>query len=521
LNPRRTLLALTHAFVLAVALGLAAFVCWLKVGSLDAWRYTSDLFTYDQVLAETMAGHFGLEYTYGNTFGDHAYPFLLLFLPLKLLLGKRMVVALLLLPPVAHVVTTAAAYILARRGGADTQTSLIASLLLIFPWGIVQGLYARRYGAHPLDELAGFFAIIMALSFRLADTRRRGWTIAAYLVTFLAFVSLKEETAVLGIVFAGALLLLGRARLALPTLGIGATALFAELIMMQASATPFNDRTMASGAVDFFTRVRTGGLGGFPRHIGREYLLVLGALVAALAIAAVVSRGVDRTAAALFAMGATKIALACVVRGDLDLTTWHNYPGVVMATGALFVQLTAPTSERGRTRTLAWVLAGAAAASFAIWQLPFAREQAAANTASSRLVETYRPALRELIREVDPNSVVAIAPVTAAEWTLCGHHRFTFYPRGVSRSPQGIAEYLVLQSMRVKIRSYYTPPRSGRELVRDHPEFRLVRRNSYFLLFRRIGWTPESRQSRARWLHYFGASSLGRVVPEGAGEPPR
>ncbi len=224
LNPRRTLLALTHAFVLAVALGLAAFVCWLKVGSLDAWRYTSDLFTYDQVLAETLAGHFGLEYTYGNTFGDHAYPFLLLFLPLKLLLGKRMVVALLLLPPVAYVVTTVAAYILARRGGADTHTSLVASFLLILPWGIVQGLYARRYGAHPLDELAGCFAIIMALAFRLTETRRSGWTTAAYLVTVLAFVSLKEETAVLGIVFASVLFLLDRARLALPTLGIAATA---------------------------------------------------------------------------------------------------------------------------------------------------------------------------------------------------------------------------------------------------------------------------------------------------------
>ncbi len=291
--------------------------------------------------------------------------------------------------------------------------------------------------------------------------------------------------------------------------------------MMQASATPFNDRTMASGALDFLARVRAGVLSGIPRRVGTEYLVVLGVLAAAFVLAVVVSRGVDRAAAALFATGATKIALACVVRGDLDLTTWHNYPGVVMATGALFVQLTASTNARGQTRALAWVLAGAAAASFATWQLPFAREQAAANAASSRLVETYRPALDELITKVAPDSVVAIAPLTAAEWALCGHHRFTFYPRGVSRSPQGIAEYLVLQNLRVKIRSYYTPPRSGREIARDHPEFQLVHRNSYFLLFRRVGWTPESRQSRTQWLHYFGASSLGRVVPEGAGELPR
>jgi len=496
---------------LASAVGLTAFVCWLKLCSLYSWRYTSDLFTYDQVLAETLAGHFGVEYTFGNIFGDHAYLFLLTLLPAKALLGEKMVVALLVLPPIAYLLTAIGGYATIRRTTGDVHLSLLCAWLLLLPYGVVEGLYHARHGAHPMDELAGFLVVGVALLLRRADTaeafERR--TRFAFVAALLAFVSLKEEYATLGLLFAAVLLAFERSRRNFSILLVTISALALEVGVMEASATPFNDRTMAGGVADFLSRLGSRNPWELVAELPFEYVAVLLSLTLAFVAAVRALRVFDRYAVALFVVGGAKIGLSLVVRDDVDLGSWHNYPGVFMLTGAVVLQLSAPSAARLRSLRLGWLYVSASVVAFLGTQLDLAVRYERMNSKGARLAAKYRPDLHEVIRKVEPDAVVAITPFTAAEWTLNGHHRYTFYPRGVDWSPIGIADYVVLESKQVQIRSFWTPPRSRRQVAEDHPEFRVIFRNGHFYLLKRYTWTAESRRARREWVDRFGAGSLG------------
>ena len=56
----------------ALAILLPALIGVLKIGALTTWQCTSDLFTHDGMLQETLRGHFFMEYAYGRQLGDHA-----------------------------------------------------------------------------------------------------------------------------------------------------------------------------------------------------------------------------------------------------------------------------------------------------------------------------------------------------------------------------------------------------------------------------------------------------------------
>src|SRR5687768_18401136 len=83
-----------------LALGLLIVISVLKINALTAWRYTSDLFTVDTLLQETLRGNFAMEFAYGRQFGDHACLIFLAMLPLKWLLGAKMVHLLVVLPAI-------------------------------------------------------------------------------------------------------------------------------------------------------------------------------------------------------------------------------------------------------------------------------------------------------------------------------------------------------------------------------------------------------------------------------------
>src|SRR4051794_26285943 len=88
--------------VLAIALPMTIGI--LKINALTAWRYTSDLFTVDTLLQETLRGNFTVEFAYGRQFGDHACLIFLALLPLKWALGTKMIFLLALLPAIVFAV---------------------------------------------------------------------------------------------------------------------------------------------------------------------------------------------------------------------------------------------------------------------------------------------------------------------------------------------------------------------------------------------------------------------------------
>lgn len=60
---------------------------------------------YDQMMSDTIRGNFGLEYTYGNQFADHAYLITLIFLPIKFLFGNLTPAFLISITPLSAGVT--------------------------------------------------------------------------------------------------------------------------------------------------------------------------------------------------------------------------------------------------------------------------------------------------------------------------------------------------------------------------------------------------------------------------------
>jgi hypothetical protein len=63
--------AVCRLTISTLALLFCGVLVLVKLGSLDAWRYTSDLFTYDQILTEALRGHL-VDYTFGWFLGEHA-----------------------------------------------------------------------------------------------------------------------------------------------------------------------------------------------------------------------------------------------------------------------------------------------------------------------------------------------------------------------------------------------------------------------------------------------------------------
>src|SRR5437762_82004 len=112
--------------VLALLIAVTAIA--LKFAALHAWRYSSDLFTFDLMLQETLRGHFALEYTYGRETGEHACLILLLLLPVKWLVGKHMVYVLLGIAPAIFLVCGAILYA-AVKAMAGMRSARVITLL--------------------------------------------------------------------------------------------------------------------------------------------------------------------------------------------------------------------------------------------------------------------------------------------------------------------------------------------------------------------------------------------------------
>jgi len=83
-----------------VLIVLATILIYLiKIQSLLSWRFTSDIFSYDTYLREIITNKKLVEFVYGNLLGDHAYLYLFLFIPLKLILKSNFIYFLLIINP--------------------------------------------------------------------------------------------------------------------------------------------------------------------------------------------------------------------------------------------------------------------------------------------------------------------------------------------------------------------------------------------------------------------------------------
>jgi hypothetical protein len=495
--------AVCRLTISTLALLFCGVLVLVKLGSLDAWRYTSDLFTYDQILTEALRGHL-VDYTFGWFLGEHAVLLLYLLLPIKALLGRHAVDLILLLPTLLHGLAAILLYRGLRQLGLGPFTALGSALCFLFSYRVVEALYCSDYGAQVVDTPAGPLAALLALTAILAERGRvrPGW-IWAWLLPLLL---LREDIALLAAVYFTLVSLQRRDRRHLRITIVCWAMTLAEWTLIRASATPFNFRVGALVA-GTLQKLRVTSPEVLIRSLPDHYLLPLLALVGAMVVAVLIAGRWSPHPAALFVIGLLKIAMGYVAQ-DTNLSTWHNQPGVVMITVAIVLQLAVADRKRARAAMLVLLLAASGVDLFHT-QLPFLELQMDRNARSQRLVAGYRVDLLPLIEQVPPERVVAIPAWTAIEWTRAGRSRFCFTPRGLTGSPRGIADYLVLETPLVQIRSPFDRRLSPEEIRAAYPEFRVAMENRHFVLLERVTLDDESRAWRAEWIRRFGSETLG------------
>jgi hypothetical protein len=494
-------------FLVLVLLGalVVTAITYVKLGSLFAWRYTSDLFVYDQILTETLAGHPGIDYTYGQELGEHAYLMLFVLLPVKAVCGARTILFLLLLSTLVYFVSVLVVFVSVRRLTESPVVAFLTGCAFLLTHRVAQALYCAVYGNQVLDNPAGFVAVVFA--FALAVREKCSGSLKGFLAWYVPFLLLREDMAVLGVIYFGIVWLFARKRVYLVTLACTLAVAMAEFWLVSRLATPMN-RGIRPFLTDFFGKMGSHQAFELLGRLPPTYVISIIGFVWIMILAIVLSRGPSAFAVALFAVGLCKIGFGYVAQ-DTDLATWHNHPGIVMMTGAVLLQV---VSGGAPAKTLKALVGGAAALSLAsaAWlDLPFLVAQARQNSRMGGLVGEYRVDLLSTMRAVPRAAVVAIPPWTAVEWTLRGHPRFSFYPRGVSWPPEGIADYVVLEKPGVAIRNQSFTLKTQEEVVKAHPEFSLADENEHFWLLKRTRVNRRSRQGRQKWIDSFGRESLG------------
>lgn len=497
-----TLSFLLLAIVFSVAIG------YLKVDALHAWRYTSDLFSYDTILQETLRGHLGLEFTYGNTFGDHAYIFLLLLLPLKLLLQNRMVELLVWLCPAAGLLSAVVLFFAVRDlKGSLTAIWIAGASLLTFGLAY-RGIYENIYGFHP-DTLSGYLAVGFSACLIWHNARREiqrhsALQLVFFWIFFLLFISLKEEMALLGILFFLICVFFERNSLHLTALGLAIAATAAEFTFIKFSQTEFN-RTNEALFSSLLNVIRSKGLTFFflkPFTSGQLAMVSYWPLCLSCVVAFILlykySLKKNYYALALFAIGLIKLLFSLSVP-DFDLTKWHNFPGVVMLLAGLLWQLS--YMDRGRAlirQGLPALIFLVSLIGFCVISLPFFHQTLQVDLRRRNQIVVYEKEIAILQTFIDRERIVAIPQLSVFAWT---GFRYTFYPHGLTMSPQGIADYAIYP---VKLpESYVWTLVDALPLSKLKGYFEVVTVTPHFILLRRTAVTETQRASREQFFQLF------------------
>ncbi|MDE0838263.1 MAG: DUF2079 domain-containing protein [Kiritimatiellae bacterium] len=508
------------AMVVGVITVAVVVVFLVKLQSLLAWRYTSDLFIYDQAMSETLKGNIGVEYTYGNVFGGHAYFVLFLLLPLKWLLGPYCAHALLALSPLVFGVTAAVLLKNTYGKGAPRAYSLASLGVFLLTYGIWQGLHERVYGFHP-DVLSGFLLVAytsLRVMPRDGSLERRGWLKQASwaLVPLLLFLLLKEEMIFLGIIYFGVAAIFRRSVNDLLSAVFCCCALIASVVFMRIFHSPFHD---VAKSVDSIGPVLRAMLALDPRGLIETYwslafwVPVILYSAAFLLLVSVSKRRLGY-AIALFVTGLVKLFAAAAV-GDLNLFSWHGFPGLVMLSGALVIQCGAAGCFPSRfEKRFVYCLFGLSVVMFVLTDLPFGVRTALSGRFGRKNIVIVQQALRELKASVEPEKVTAIPQYTAIEWV--DGYRFSSFPRGTYRVPSGIAEYAVVERSNTELSPHLEfVPLSGEAPAYSAYRLRgykVIDANDHFILLKRDGSSLHNSQ-RDVFVGLFGSESLGKKGP--------
>ena len=500
-----------------------AGLAYLKITGLENWFYSSDMFTYDQLMQQTLNGYFGLEYTYGNQFGDHTYYIFLLLLPVKLLLGKYMIYFLALLSILVHCLCVFLSYRIIRKY-ASPLISACTGLMLLLGYRSIEIFIEATYGLHP-DTLAGPLATLFAFYFyhylKAEQSTSNQGSFYPGLFALLLFALVKEEFLLLAIGFSLVMTILTqRLTFLLTTIGLtvfgAATFWFIKQNqtifnrgndgLIDNLYTPFQDNTLIDGVIELVSY--------YPDH----YLITIGIFAGLTLLLWLLGRSLPKVSIGLWAMAFAK-TLAAAMIDDYKFITWHNSPILFFLICAIVLQLVDIEYRRQRKKALQ-NLASAALANHAFGSRSLSLSLTLAFTSlsiglfcasqitvfksqyleiQSTHIDHLKADIAKLKPLVDKNKVVSLTSYphqTVLEWT--DGYRFAFFPRGVYGYPEGIASYIVLRKDQL-----------------DDPNiqdcYQVTHEADYYVLLEQRTPCMEINPSHARnaFIQLFGPGSIG------------
>ena len=513
---------LPHIISLGLLLIVTCLVLKYKLMVLFSHGYTSDMFSFDQGMQESFRGNLSLEYFYGRFLGDHAYWFLILLLPLKALLGKHMVMLLILLGP-ASFVGSALLLWRALKNSAGAAEASLCTIPYLLTVNILMGLGEPTFGFHP-DTLSGFLAVGFTAALverqRQIDSGQASKKVTGLFIALLiVFMSLKEEMTLLAVVYFAVLMLFERSRWQINALHSAWVVLVAQFVSIRLLETPWN-RTNALLLHNLFSQAQAHGvLSLIWGPTTRQYWSIVSVSLLLTGLPFLLARARNRFALALAVIGLVKLGLGLIVIRDAVTSTWHNFPGLVMLSGACALQLHAlfqpPVAEARRPLAGAsnWraLVALSAVIGISCWRtavtdMPKAesmiRQTFRTSPANRTELEARALALAQIKKDMDPAKVVALNGYTSIDW--CDGYRYAFFPRGVTDYPVAIADYIIADKLfaDAHMSDYLSGP-TGRQ------EFEPRAKNAFFVLWQRKAVAPEHLEERQKFVRYFGSKAIG------------
>ena len=431
-NSLRPSLAATVAVI--AAWGAAAAL--LKVRAAQSAAYTSDLYDFHSALRSTVDGSFFRSYVYGSVLGDHSYLALLAVLPIYYLDSSRAFWALVVAAPIVMVCCLIAIRVV---GGARHHPfpNLSTFILLAVP-GMFWVMHEPVYGFHP-DTLAAPLLLVAAIGFEGSRSRERDVGDTLAWIAFVVFLSLKEETALLGIVFAIPYLVRRQSRrLGIKLVTVSAVATVLGFLTIRFFRTPWNrgNETLIASVLDKISEPALGDGGS-----GWTVLVpALASLIVGIGVLAV-RRRLSESDMAIGLVLSAKILALVLVFPSLPRTSWHlAIPVAAFAYGAYRgTQLLSNIDPRLRPRSavggvlilliLVYALDGRWYSEYA----RFLRERTVANEAQLAFDE-FSPLVGD--------GVVSLPPYDMHAWR---DHAAVAVPRGLFESPAGIADSFIAE----------------------------------------------------------------------------
>lgn len=493
-------LLLTFGFILLVFIS-SALIAYLKVDSFNSWRYSSDLFSFNSVINETARGNWGLEFTYGNAFGDHAYFFLILLTPLKYILNSNVVYSLLLSGPFVYLVCSLV-FFYATRHLTDPKKAWFLSVIFFLGFGITfKGLFDDFYGMHP-DTYTGYLAVSMVALLLWRDKfnplkKKSNLISIAIIILLILFLIQKEEMALLAIIFFGIVWVLKRTPYHRNLLLLSIVYFSFALLVIKVSLTPFSRTTnsLIDNLINTFHEVGLRFLfidsNGVYKFQLTYWLVIIMSTVLFLTIV-LVSKKWNPYTMSLFLIGIVKM-LFSILTLDFHLTSWHNFPGVIMLTGAILLQFALIQEPSKRVYRCTVTMAVISAVCFLAFEIPFFSHQLKENSYRKPLVKQLTLELVKIKEHIDPRKVVALPRLCERPWV---DFRYSLYPRGVYWSPVGIADYLVFPvnfALDVTV-SYETAPPPN--------SFTKIAKTENYILYERISLTEEEKINREYFSNF-------------------